>query len=212
MNWTDGIDPKTGKPVEYNPNKDLQTYKIGAASRREQGKLLGCPNIQGGVNFFPTSYSSRTHLSYGGGIEGCSNITPDPTNDDNGMFWLGGTAPNAEPVQGSVTSMDPTNGKKAAQQMLGHAVYSGVTATAGGVVFTTTADGTVWALDDTTLKPLWSFNTGSISSAPPMTYSVNGKQYVAVLIGGSFIARDMLNKSPEYKDLQNTSMLYVFGL
>jgi alcohol dehydrogenase (cytochrome c) len=96
--------------------------------------------------------------------------------------------------------------------MLGHAVYSGVTATAGGVVFTTTAEGTVWALDDTTLKPLWSFNTGSISSAPPMTYSVSGKQYVAVLIGGSFIARDMLNKSPEYKDLQNTSMLYVFGL
>ena len=45
-----------------------------------------------------------------------------------------------------------------------------------------------------------------------MTYSVNGKQYVAVLIGGSFIVRDMLNKSPEYKDLQNTSMLYVFGL
>jgi alcohol dehydrogenase (cytochrome c) len=212
VNWTDGIDPKTGKPVEYDSNKDLQVYKIGKASRREQGKLLGCPNIQGGVNFFPTSYSSRTHLSYGGGLEGCSNITPDPTNDDNGMFWLGGTAPNAEPVQGSVTSMDPSNGKKAAQQILGHAVYSGVTATAGGLVFTTTAEGTVWGLDDTTLKPLWSFNTGSISSAPPMTYSVNGKQYVAVLIGGSFIARDMLNKSPEYKDLQNTSMLYVFGL
>ena len=128
------------------------------------------------------------------------------------MFWFGGASPNAEPVKGSVTSMDPSTGKKAAQQILAHAVYSGVTATAGGLVFTTTAEGTVWALDDTTLKPLWSFNTGSISSAPPMTYSVNGKQYVAVLIGGSFIARDMLNKSPEYKDLQNTSMLYVFGL
>ncbi len=79
VNWTDGIDPKTGKPVEYNPNKDLQTYKIGKASRREQGKIEGCPNIQGGVNFFPTIYSARTHLSYGGGIEGCSNITVDPS-------------------------------------------------------------------------------------------------------------------------------------
>jgi len=108
--------------------------------------------------------------------------------------------------------VEPSTGKKAAQQILGHAVYSGVTATAGGLVFTTTAEGTVWALDDVTLKPLWSFNTGSISSAPPMTYSVNGKQYVAVLIGGQAIARDMLNKSPEYKDLQNTSMLWVFGL
>jgi len=212
INWTDGIDPKTGKPVEYDPNKDLQTYKIGKASRREQGKILGCPNIQGGVNFFPTSYSPRTHMAYGGGIEGCSDVTVDPSNDASGYFWLGGASTNAEEVRGSVSAMDPSTGKKSGQEILPHAIYSGVTATAGGIVFTTTADGMVYALDDTTLKPLWKFNTGSFSSAPPMTYSVNGKQYVAVLIGGNIITRDMLNKSPGYKDMQNTSMLYVFEL
>jgi alcohol dehydrogenase (cytochrome c) len=212
INWTDGIDPKTGKPVEYDPNKDLQVYKIGAASRRQQGKLLGCPNIQGGVNFFPTTFSERTHQSYGGGIEGCSNITVDPSNDASGYFWLGGASVNAEQVRGSVTAMDPSAGKKLAQQTLPHAVYSGVTSTAGGLVFTTTAEGMIYALDDTTLQPLWSFNAGSFSSAPPMTYAVNGKQYVAVLIGGNIIARDMLNKSPGFKDMQNTSMLYVFSL
>jgi alcohol dehydrogenase (cytochrome c) len=212
VNWTDGIDPKSGKPIEYNPNKDLQTYKIGKASRREQGKLEGCPNIQGGVNFFPTTYSSRTHLSYGGGIEGCSNITVDPSNDNNGYFWLGGASSNSEEVRGSVTALDPASGKKSAQQTLPRAVYSGVTSTAGGLIFTTTVDGMVYALDDVTLKPLWSFNAGSLGSAPPMTYSVNGKQYVAVLIGGNVPARDMLNKSPGYKDVQNTSMLFVFGL
>jgi alcohol dehydrogenase (cytochrome c) len=212
INWTDGIDPKTGKPVEYDPNKDLQTYKIGKASRREQGKIMGCPNIQGGVNFFPTSYSPRTHQAYGGGIEGCSDVTVDPSNDASGYFWLGGASTNAEEVRGSVSAMDPSTGKKSGQEILPHAIYSGVTATAGGIVFTTTADGMVYALDDTTLKPLWKFNTGSFSSAPPMTYSVNGKQYVAVLIGGNIITRDMLNKSPGYKDMQNTSMLYVFGL
>jgi len=212
VNWTDGIDPKTGKPVEYDPNKDLQTYKIGKASRREQGKLEGCPNIQGGVNFFPTTYSARTHLSYGGGIEGCSNITVDPSNDASGYFWLGGASANAEEVKGSVTALDPATGKKSVQQTLRRAVYSGVTATAGGLVFTSTVDGTVYALDDVTLKPLWTFNAGSLGSAPPMTYSVNGKQYVAVLIGGNVPARDMLNKTPGYKDVQNTSMLYVFAL
>jgi len=198
--------------VEYDPNKDLQTYKIGKASRREQGKILGCPNIQGGVNFFPTSYSPRTHMAYGGGIEGCSDVTVDPSNDASGYFWLGGASTNAEEVRGSVSAMDPSTGKKSGQEILPHAIYSGVTATAGGIVFTTTADGMVYALDDTTLKPLWKFNTGSFSSAPPMTYSVNGKQYVAVLIGGNIITRDMLNKSPGYKDMQNTSMLYVFEL
>jgi alcohol dehydrogenase (cytochrome c) len=212
VNWTDGIDPKTGKPVEYDPNKALQVYKIGKPSRREQGQIEGCPNIQGGVNFFPTSYSHRTHLSYGGGIEGCSNVSVDPSNDASGAYWLGGAYANAEEVKGSVTVMDPATGKKVAQQPMPHAVYSGVTATAGGVVFTTTTDGTIYALDDVTLKPLWTFNAGSFSSAPPMTYSVNGKQYVAVLIGGNQVTKDILNKSPSFKDMQNTSMLYVFGL
>jgi alcohol dehydrogenase (cytochrome c) len=212
INWTNGIDPKTGKPVEYDPNKDLQTYKIGKPSRREQGQLEGCPNIQGGVNFMPTTYSHRTHLSYGGGVEGCSNVTPDPSNDASGDYWLGGKYANAEDVKGSVTAVDPSTGKKVAQQPMDHAVYSGVTSTAGGLIFTTTAEGTIYALDDETLKPLWTFNAGSFSSAPPMTYAVNGKQYVAVLVGGNNPTRDLLNKTPTMKDLQNTSLLLVFSL
>jgi alcohol dehydrogenase (cytochrome c) len=212
VNWTDGIDPKTGKPVEYNPSADLQTYKIGKASRRQQGEIETCPNIQGGVNYFPTSYSMRTHLSYGGGMEGCSNITVDPSNDDNGAYWLGGNYSNAEEVKGSLAVMDPTTGKKTGQLSLPHPLMSGVTSTAGGVLLTTTTEGSVYVLDDTTLKPLFTFNTGSFSSAPPMTFSVNGKQYIAVLIGGNVQTKTSLDKSPRYKDMQNTSMLYVFSL
>ena len=181
-------------------------------SRRAQGKLLGCPDLQGGVNYFPTTYSERTHLSYGGGIEVCFDVTPDTSTDNSGFVWFGGTFERNGRITGSVTAMDPATGKKVAQQPMPYAVYSGVTSTAGGLVFTTTANGTIWALDDETLKPLWKFQTGAVSSAPPMTYSVNGKQYVAVLLGGHNPARDMLAHSPEYKDIQQTSMLYVFSL
>ena len=174
--------------------------------------MTGCPDFQGGVNYFPTSYSPLTHLSYGGGIEACTFVTPDPSNDDNGYFWLGGTVERTDRVKGSVTAMDPSTGKKVAQVILDAPIYSGVTATAGGLVFTATTDGVVYALDDKTLKVLWSFNTGSLNSAPPMTYSVNGKQYVAVLIGANVVAQGMLAKAPEDKDIQNTSMLFVFGL
>ncbi len=212
VNWTDGIDPKTGKPVDYDPSKDLQTYKIGAPSRRQQGKIEFCPNMQGGVNYFPTTYSPLTHLSYGGGIEGCTVAAPDPTNDDNGPYWLGGKPSNAEEVKGSVAAMDPATGKMTKRVSMPHAIVSGATATAGGLIFTSTNEGTVYALDDETLKPLWSFNTGSFSSAPPMTYAINGKQYVAILIGGNVQTKAFLDHSPEYKDMQNTSMLYVFGL
>ena len=212
INWTDGIDPKTGKPVEYDPKKDLQTYKIGKASRREQGTMLACPHMAGGVNFFPTTYSHRTHLSYGGGLETCNNITPDPTNDAAGDYILGGKFASSEAEKGSVTAMDPTTGKKVVQLSTEYPVHSGVTSTAGGLLFTTTADGTIYALDDETLKPLWTFNAGSYSAAPPMTYAVNGKQYVAVLIGADNPIHDVILKRPELKDMQNTSMLYVFSL
>jgi alcohol dehydrogenase (cytochrome c) len=212
INWTDGIDPKTGKPVEYDPKKDLQTYKIGSsAGRRAQGTLEGCPHMAGGVNWFPTTYSRRTHLSYGGGLETCSNITPDPANDATGDYILGGKFASSQPEHGSVTAMDPATGKKVAQLPTDYPVHSGVTSTAGGVLFTTTYEGTIWALDDETLKPLWSFSTGAFSAAAPMTYAVNGKQYVAVLIGNRKDF-DIVSKRPELKDTQNTSMLYVFSL
>jgi alcohol dehydrogenase (cytochrome c) len=107
--------------------------------------------------------------------------------------------------------MDPATGKKVAQLPTDYPVHSGVTSTAGGVLFTTTYEGTIWALDDETLKPLWSFSTGAFSAAAPMTYAVNGKQYVAVLIGNRKDF-DIVSKRPELKDTQNTSMLYVFSL
>ncbi len=51
INWTDGIDPKTGKPVEYDPKKDLQVYKIGKPSRRAQGNVGGLPEHPGRREF-----------------------------------------------------------------------------------------------------------------------------------------------------------------
>jgi hypothetical protein len=93
VSWTDGIDPKTGKPVEYDPKNDLHVYKLGKPSRRQQGKLVGaCPDLEGGVNYFPTTYSERTHLSYGGGIEVCFDVTSDPDLDAKGYFIFGGTS------------------------------------------------------------------------------------------------------------------------
>ncbi len=213
LNWTAGIDPKTGKPVEYDPSKDLQSYAIGAPEgRRAQGEMSGCPNIQGGVNFMPTTYSESSKLAYGAGIEGCSLTQPDPEGFAAGKNWLGGKYTNADRQTGSITSVDPATGKKVAQHLLDYAVYSGATSTAGGLVFTTTVNGMIYALDDKTLEPLWTFDTGTLSSAPPMVYAVDGKEYVALLIGGNALTRTLMNKSPEMADIQNASMLYVFSL
>ena len=63
--------------------------------------------------------------------------------------------------------------------------YSGALATAGGFVFVALLDGTVAAYDDTMLDELWKTNVGSGFSAPPMTFEVDSKQYVAIASGPS---------------------------
>jgi alcohol dehydrogenase (cytochrome c) len=90
--------------------------------------------------------------------------------------------------------------------------YSGALTTGGGLVFTGYTDGTFVAYDDTTLEQLWKFNAGTGFNAPPMTFEVGGKQYVAVLSGLSRIAQNRHRLIPELKDQRNQTMLWVFGL
>ena len=72
-------------------------------------------------------------------------------------------------------------------------------------------DGTFTAYDAKTLKELWSFNVGTGINAPPITYSVNGKQYIAVLVG-SRQPPNIIPLSPELKNTSTASMLFVFAL
>src|SRR5262249_15051403 len=139
LTWTAGLDPKTGKPVEYDPSKDLQTYKIfSGPSRRATRAAPACPNIPGGVNYFPTTYSPVTGLAYGAGSEGCETVKNDPKMSAGPVAWNGGTHAADDRVLGSITSMDPVKGGKVAQHMFDYASSSGTTATAGGLVFTST--------------------------------------------------------------------------
>jgi alcohol dehydrogenase (cytochrome c) len=89
--------------------------------------------------------------------------------------------------------------------------YGGALATAGNLVFLGEADGTFGAYDAKTLKQVWSFNIGTGINAPPITYSVNGKQYVAVL-AGSRQNVNIYGLAPEIKNMAPASMLYVFAL
>jgi outer membrane protein assembly factor BamB len=66
---------------------------------------------------------------------------------------------------------------------LTYANYAGALATAGNLVFLGHIDGTFSAYDAKTLNELWSFDVGTGINAPPISYSVNGKQYIAVLVG-----------------------------
>jgi alcohol dehydrogenase (cytochrome c) len=93
-----------------------------------------------------------------------------------------------------------------------HPNNSGALATGGGLVFTGFTDGTFAAYDDTTMQQLWKINVGTGFNAPPMTFEVNGKQYVAILSGLSPISKRRHSHTPELREQRNQTMLFVFGL
>jgi len=210
LNWTKGIDPKTGKPVEYDPSKKLQHYAV--VGNRAGGQVDVCPDVAGGVNFYPTALHPLKHLAYGAGNDGCAQLKVDETRM-GGPFWNGGIPTRNKRTGGVIAAIDLTTGKLKATTPLDYPDNSGVLATAGGLVFSGTLDGTFTAFDDENLKPLWSFNVGTAITAPPVTYSVNGKQYVAVHVGGGNNWNiGLLKAAPELENLEGGSSLFVFAL
>jgi len=107
--------------------------------------------------------------------------------------------------------VDPTTGETKANLRLDYANFAGALATPGNLVFLGHIDGTFSAYDARALRELWSFNVGTGINAPAISYAVNGKQYVAVLVG-SRQPNNIIPQSPELKNTSTASMLYVFGL
>jgi alcohol dehydrogenase (cytochrome c) len=212
VNWTKGIDQKTGKPLDYDPNKDVQTYAgIGNITTGTPLKKL-CPSHLGGNNFWPSSYSQKTKLIYIPALSACETVVDNHEPRVKGKSWVGGSSSTTDRYESDLVAADPFTGEVKKTVHLRYPNNAGTLATAGGVVFIALADGTVAAYDDTTLEELWKINVGSGFSAPPMTFAVNGKQYVAITAGQGASARSRSRNTPELKDLGNATVLYVFSL
>src|SRR5262245_14248867 len=109
VSWTKGIDPKTGRPVDYDPSKEVQIYAEGAVTVPDKASRQICPSIPGGTNFWPASYSRKTGNLYIPAQEGCSSITVDTSMHVKGRF-NGGTPGAAAAATSSMTMIDPATG------------------------------------------------------------------------------------------------------
>ena len=135
----------------------------------------------------PSSYDPQTGYTYVMGEENVSGraMVPQP-------FVLGKTytasanvTPLGLPINNTVTALDSRTNSIVWQHELPGAASYGMVSTAGGVVFVGQADGNLVAYDAKTGDVVWKFQTGWGISAPPMTYSVDGVQYIAVASGGN---------------------------
>jgi alcohol dehydrogenase (cytochrome c) len=212
VNWTRGIDQKTGKPLDYDPGKDVQTY-AGVGNLIPGAPLQKlCPSHLGGNNFWPSSYSPRTKLIYIPALTACETVIDSHEARTKGKSWVSGSSSTTDRYESNLTAADPVTGEIKKSVHLRYPNSSGTLATAGGLIFLALADGTVAAYDDTTLDELWKINLGSGFSAPPMTFEVDGRQYLAITAGQNAGARGRLAHTPELRDQRNATVLYVFSL
>ncbi len=143
-----------------------------------------CPAVRGATNWFSTSYNPGTDLYYVMAAEDCGyyrktgrQYGPNPDLKDPGKRFL--RALNIH--DGSLVWEKPLSGSHEAN-------YSGVLSTAGGLVFGGETAGGFAAVDARTGKTLWSFPTNDSWRSSPMTYMLDGEQYVAAAAGGNIIS------------------------
>ncbi len=213
LTWTAGLDPTTGRPVEYDATLDVQIYNAEArALRADRDEMKrACPTWHGGVAHQPTAFNPDKKIAYGVGTEGCfsqSGAEVAPRSPDGGIDRDASERReySSELYYGSITAFDVVNHEVLAKAVTDIEVRSGAIATAGGLVFSALQDGWVVAYNDETLQELWRFNVGTPLKGAPVTYSIGPKQFVAVQASGRHL------HPVKYDNLENSSYLFVFAL
>jgi len=173
-----------GKLIRFSDAMVPQEGRWTLPSAKGERMALGA---NGGVEWSPMAYSPKLELAYAVNLVQPMTYHVEPSTYPDGKLWLGGafkTIPS-EPQTGNVTAVDIHTGKIAWQVKTEQPMIGGITATAGDLVFTGEGNGLFKAYDAKTGKVLWSFQCGAGVNAPPVTYMVDGKQYVAVAAGGN---------------------------
>jgi alcohol dehydrogenase (cytochrome c) len=200
INWTAGIDPKTGKPVDYNPAAGVQDYAVQGPRRgrlAENAPLLCAVFLGGTTGAWNASYDPTTGITYNTRGEGCYYHTLVRHVDEPGVFnplqreGLGSQAQSVDVDSAlSLIAIDVASGEvvNTVTRDLGIPGGSlgmvGAMATAGGLVFTGGEDGLLLAYDKDTFDELWRFTVGMKTLGNFMSFAVDGKQYVAIITGG----------------------------
>jgi quinohemoprotein ethanol dehydrogenase len=213
VTWASHIDLETGRPVEL-PD-----------SRYEDGRSLVAPGPLGGHGWHAMSFNQETGLAYYPAIH-ASYIYDDSALDLETWRsepWVGGTGQTGtfgpslrdDNVFSTLQAWDPVRQELAWEVPLPGIYSAGTMTTAGNLVFQGRLDGTFAAYRANTGEELWTHDMGLGISAPPITYSVDGKQYVALLVGwGSVMAAIGGAASASYGWAygEHTRMLVAFSL
>jgi alcohol dehydrogenase (cytochrome c) len=176
VNWAKDIDLASGRPIEVADKRPRVGHKATDI----------CPNLLGGKNWQPMSFDPQTGLVFIPTNNICMDMEATEVQYKRGVMYLGKEFP-AKPgpggYLGELVAWDPVKQAKVWGIKETTPFNAGTLATGGGLVFAGNNSGLFRAIDAKNGKVLWSMNLGSGIGAGPMTFSVGGKQYVAVVVG-----------------------------
>jgi alcohol dehydrogenase (cytochrome c) len=184
ITWATSIDLKTGRPnlvPESRPGNPA-----GGADASKGKSVFSAPSFLGGKNQMPMAYSPATKLFYVPSNEWGMDIWNEPVTYKKGAAYMGAgftIKTIGEGPIGALRAVNPKTGKIVWEVPNNAPLWGGVLTTAGNLVFWGTPEGFLKAADATTGKVVWEFQTGSGVVAPPVTWDVDGEQYVAVVSG-----------------------------
>jgi alcohol dehydrogenase (cytochrome c) len=183
LSWAKAIDA-SGRPV--------LSGRIPSATGTEI-----CPSIDGATNWFSPSYNPDTGLFYVMALESCSVFLARPQPFAQGETYYGTGTKQAidDHAQKILVAYSVAEGKivwRYPQVGRGNS-WGGTLTTAGDLVFFADDTGALEAVEARTGRALWQFNTGQSIHASPMSYAVDGVQYVAIAAGGDIISFSLLH-------------------
>jgi alcohol dehydrogenase (cytochrome c) len=187
VGWVYILDRRTGKLIRRSDPYVMMSKNMFSQPTREGVDML--PGANGGAEWSPPAYSPQTHYLYILAMDQLMHFTTKPAPSAPGLIRLGSAFTNIAPgaiQDGPFVALDVETGKIAWQYKAPQPLIGGALATAGNVVFMGEGNGWFDAFNAKTGDRVWRYNLSAGVNAPPITYQVNGEQYVAVAAGGNF--------------------------
>jgi alcohol dehydrogenase (cytochrome c) len=183
LNWTKGLDPKTGMPVEYDPKLDVQKYCRRRHACRRDGMKRTCPTWHGGVatSRRPTIRSSTSPMASARRLLHPEWSTAAFKSPEGGLDRekFSKRTYTSDLYYGSITAYDTVSHKVVAKASPTSRTAQARWSRRRGRVHRA-AGRLDRRLHDETLEELWRFNVGTPLKGAPVTYSIGPKQYLAV--------------------------------
>ncbi|MBP0048721.1 PQQ-dependent methanol/ethanol family dehydrogenase [Marinobacterium sp. AK62] len=182
ITWAEGLDDQ-GRPIFKEGGRPGNP----ADTDGKKGEpVVSAPSFLGGKNWMPMAYSQDTGLFYVPSNEWAMDIWNEPVSYKKGAAYLGAgftIRPMNDDYIGVLRAIDPKNGKEVWRYENYAPLWGGVLATKGNLVFTGNPEGYLMAFDAKSGEMLYKFQTGSGIVGSPITWEMDGEQYVSVVSG-----------------------------